>query len=220
MITWLASYPRSGNTLLRIVLNCCFGLTSQSIYSDAEFRSEAVRNVVGHEPVGADPNAFIRKAIREARGLYVKTHELPGKDSHPAIYIVRDGRSSIISHYHFAKDVLRRDVTLAEIVEGKLGPSWSFHVSSWAFSQRPHTLVVRFEDLVSADPRTLESIAAFIRRPILRELSVSFDQLRVLDPYFFRSGSDRANLAELDLSTMELFSKIHGDTLRQLGYTA
>lgn len=30
-VTWLASYPRSGNTLLRIVLKRCFGLSSQSV---------------------------------------------------------------------------------------------------------------------------------------------------------------------------------------------
>src|SRR5258708_3341660 len=35
-VTWLASYPRSGNTLLRIILKRCFGLTSQSLYDDRE----------------------------------------------------------------------------------------------------------------------------------------------------------------------------------------
>jgi len=34
---WLASYPRSGNTLLRVILKHCFGLSSQSVYHDSEF---------------------------------------------------------------------------------------------------------------------------------------------------------------------------------------
>jgi hypothetical protein len=35
-VTWLASYPRSGNTLLRTILKQCFGLSSQSVYPDEE----------------------------------------------------------------------------------------------------------------------------------------------------------------------------------------
>ncbi len=31
-VIWLASYPRSGNTLLRTVLYQCFGIQSASVY--------------------------------------------------------------------------------------------------------------------------------------------------------------------------------------------
>jgi len=93
-VTWLASYPRSGNTLLRIILKRCFGLTSQSVYDDAEFSDATLRDVVGHEAVGDDPARFLRQAQKERRRLYVKTHEPPPADRHPVIYVVRDGRAA------------------------------------------------------------------------------------------------------------------------------
>ncbi|MGH9425708.1 MAG: hypothetical protein ACRD2L_05300 [Terriglobia bacterium] len=33
MIVWLASFPRSGNTLVRIILNSVFGLSTSTVYS-------------------------------------------------------------------------------------------------------------------------------------------------------------------------------------------
>ena len=218
LITWLASYPRSGNTLLRIVLNFCFGQFSHSIYTDAEFNDPAIRHVVGHEAIGPDPRRFLREAHLRKGTIYVKTHELPGMDDHPAIYVLRDGRSSVISHYHFLKDILHRDVTLTDVIAGKFGTSWSQHVNAWTTSSRSNMLVVRFEDMNIGNPITLERISKFIRRPILREFNVSFDRLHAQSPLFFRRGSDAANIAELDAKSLILFEQLHGDTLRQMGY--
>ena len=218
MITWLASYPRSGNTLLRTILNSCFGLTSQSVYSDEEFCHPAVQALIGHEAVGPDPHEFIGKAKRINRSLYVKTHELPGNDSQQAIYVVRDGRSCLVSHYHFVKDILGREVTLGDIIRGAFGTSWSQHVKAWALSERPNTLVVRYEDLAAGRARTLRAISEFIGRPLLRNFDVSFKHLHTLYPSFFRCGSDQPNLRELDEHSKLLFERLHGDTLRKIGY--
>ena len=122
-VTWLASYPRSGNTLLRIVLNRCFGVSSQSIYADVEFPDPAVRGEVGHEAIGDDPKGFLAAARRSGRSLYVKTHELPSPDRHPAIYVLRDGRSAVVSHAHYMREFFHRDVPLTDIIAGKLGAS-------------------------------------------------------------------------------------------------
>ena len=34
MVVWLASYPRSGNTFLRIVLHRLYGVPTYSVYDD------------------------------------------------------------------------------------------------------------------------------------------------------------------------------------------
>ena len=34
MIVWLASYPRSGNTFLRVVLHNVYGVSTYSVYED------------------------------------------------------------------------------------------------------------------------------------------------------------------------------------------
>jgi len=218
LITWLASYPRSGNTLLRIILSSCFGQFSQSIYSDAEFSDPAVLHVIGSEPVGPDPHWFLNVARQRKRSLFVKTHELPGGDNHRAIYILRDGRSCVVSHYHFLTDMLHLKVSLADVILGKCGVSWSDHVNAWTMIEKPDTLVVRYEDLVIGDIRTLARIAHFIGRPIFREFDISFGRLHAQCPLFFRSGSDQANIAELQGADLELFEQMHGATLRRVGY--
>jgi hypothetical protein len=217
-VTWLASYPRSGNTLLRVILRRCFGLTSQSVYDDAEFSDPGLCGVVGHEAVGEDPFQFLQRARREGRRLYVKTHELPPADRHPAIYVVRDGRSAVVSHAHFLREILCRDVTPMDVIGGKLGVSWSEHVKAWALPARPNTLVLRYEDLVAGEAITLAAISNFIGVPQQHTFDISFDALQALSPSFFRRGSDSANISELDAKSNQLFERIHGETLRAMGY--
>jgi hypothetical protein len=156
-VTWLASYPRSGNTLLRQILKHCFGLLSQSLYQDEDFANPGVRDAVGHEDVGHNARQFVALARRAGRSLYVKTHELPPADHHPAIYVVRDGRSAVVSHTHYLRDVLGRDISLADVIAGKAGLSWSHHVRAWAMPARANTLVVRYEDLAAGRRDTLSS---------------------------------------------------------------
>ncbi len=197
-VTWLASYPRSGNTLLRIILKRCFGLSSQSVYADEEFSDAALRDVVGHQPVGDDPARFLRQAQDERRQLYIKTHELPPGDNHPVIYVVRDGRAAVVSYIHFLREILKRDVAAADVICGKVGASWSRHVRAWTLPPLPGTLVVRYEDLVIGEAATLKKISAFIGAPQREAFDISFDSLHELAPDFFRSGSNRKNIAELN----------------------
>lgn len=215
-VTWLASYPRSGNTLLRIVLKRCFGQSSQSIYADAEFSVPEVAALAGHEQVGNNPADFIARARQAGRSLYVKTHELPPNDRHPSIYVVRDGRSAVVSHVHYLRQVLGRDMTLGEVIRGKAGHSWSAHVRAWM--TRPGTLLVRYEDLAAGNVTTLNSIAQFIGKPQLREFDISFAALHAANGSFFRKGSDRANILEMGPEYELLFEQLHGPVLSDLGY--
>jgi hypothetical protein len=217
-VTWLASYPRSGNTLLRVILKHCFGLSSQSLYQDQDFADPDVRAVVGHEDVGHNARQFIAAARRAGRNLYVKTHELPPADRHPTIYVVRDGRSAVVSHAHYLRDILGRDISLAEVIEGEAGLSWSQHVRAWTGPARANTLIVRFEDLADGDRDALAAISSFTGQPLLRGFDISFDRLHGLQPAFFRRGSDAANIAEMDAAAARLFERRHGDMLRVMGY--
>ena len=63
-VTWLASYPRSGNTLLRTILKRCFEQPSQSIYDDTELSDPELSRLVGREVVGDDAKIFIARASR------------------------------------------------------------------------------------------------------------------------------------------------------------
>jgi hypothetical protein len=219
-VTWLASYPRSGNTLLRIILNRCFGVSSQTIYDDKEFSKAAIRGAVGHEAIGDDPSGFLADARLGGRRLYVKTHELPKLDENPTIYVLRDGRSAVVSHAHYTRKILCQDVSVTDIIGGKLGVSWSQHVNAWLRAVRPNLLMVRYEDLAVGKEDTLMAISAFIRRPMIHAYDITFDRLHALDPLFFRRGSDEANICELDGEAGQMFERLHGSTLRAFGYPA
>src|SRR5262249_21674239 len=154
----------SGNTLLRIFLKRCFDLDSYSIYSDQEFTLPALQQIVGEKPIGPDSDRFVQQMLQERRLVCVKTHELPTPDSHRAIYIVRDGRAALVSHYHYLRDIRGVRTSLGDLIKGTNAPSWSQHVDAWTLSGRPNVLIVRFEDLVRADQGVQDAIAAFTGR--------------------------------------------------------
>ena len=217
-LTWLASYPRSGNTLLRLVLNRCFGLSNQSIYNDREFDDPALQTLIGHEAVGDDAQGFVRAAQSSGKSLFVKTHELPGEDGHPAITMVRDGRAALVSRWHYARDLLGQDVSLADMITGQGSQSWSNHVTAWALSRRPDTLVLRYEELAAGAPAVLDAIARFVGVAQRQAFDVSFDALHAMNPAFFRKGSNAANIAEMDGDAPRLFGRLHGAAQAALGY--
>jgi len=64
MIVWLASYPRSGNTALRVLLNRVFGLETLSLYDDRTDigASEERARLVGHRSHGRTAEAFAAEA--------------------------------------------------------------------------------------------------------------------------------------------------------------
>jgi Sulfotransferase domain len=179
---WLASFPRSGNTLTSHVLRC-YGARVRTVY---------------HVPPGAFPSVWnrvktpLRRNIRQS--LFVKTHELPS-DKAPAIYVIREPRDAIVSYSHFlrAHQERFRTVELSRVMEMILAEmhygGWEQHVSQW--TQRPRTAVVRFEHLV-ADPfpviaRACKYIGLKPNR--VRRALESFASLHLADPKHFRRGT-------------------------------
>ena len=144
MIVWLASWPRSGNTLLRIKFQQAFGLDTWSIYDDTtDIGADAeTAKIVGHRSHGMSREEFIRVAMELPDTFFVKTHELPSDDS-PAIYVVRDGRSAVVSWRHYCESFTEVVPSLEAAIRGAEWPgSWSQHVRAWALSGPPETLVV------------------------------------------------------------------------------
>lgn len=221
MIVWLASYPRSGNTLLRTLLNRSFGIRTFSLYDDLSDigADPSLANLVGHRSHGMAQQDFVAFARTKPHRFFVKTHGRPEDDDAKAIYVVRDGRAAVVSHFHFVRDILKWDVSLAQIVKGEIwGGGWSDNVRAWVFSNRPNMLVLRFEDLIAREAESSERIADFIELPIRAHPSIDFSELHAAAPVFFRKGSNEANIAELDATCVGLFWSLHGETMVRLGY--
>ncbi|NQT18020.1 MAG: glycosyltransferase [Planctomycetes bacterium] len=135
---WLASFPRSGSTFFRIVLDEVYGIESSTFHREAEY------------PVDEEYTKF----------PVVKTHLLPddlvpSRASIPAVYLVRDGRDCVVSLAHYRKQLLAGDsdfdsnlLAAIEAAEGSYFGGWGEHVRRWTDRA---SLVIRFEEL-TADP--------------------------------------------------------------------
>lgn len=205
MLIWLASYPRSGNTLLRKTLVYCFGAVSRCIYT-------GIRD---------DDQDVIAAGATLKPGLdLAKTHEFPS-DTERAIYVVRDGRASVVSFQHFHRDIGGKEVALTDIIEGKVWPgSWSDHVSQWALSGRENTLVIRFEKLSQGDQETLDQISEFTGLPQVRPYNLTLDGLRATarNPKQFRIGRNEPAIEQIEREHSTLFWQHHRDAMMRLGY--
>ena len=215
MIVWLASFPRSGNSLLQTILKGSFGLLSHEIYPPYSTESgNDLRELIGH----VDEYLDLSEAAVSDHIYYVKTHD-PPKDHAKAIYIVRDGRSAIVSYFHFLKDFTAERKSLEDVVMGDCNfGSWTDHFKAWAPKQRPNTLLVHYEDMVRDRSYVIKPVAEFLELPVLSSETPSFTELQAISPRFFRSGSDTANVAELQGEALDLFWIMHGELMVELGY--
>ena len=208
-IVWLASYPRSGNTFLRTILWQCFGLHSASIYPNDLGGKIQLEKYVGH--IEHESNG---KILFPPNSIpLIKTHEHP-QDQNPAIYVVRDGRAVTVSLWKF----YHQDIPLEEIIEGRhrFG-TWASHVRAWKPYERPNTLMLRYEDMKSNLPNTLNKISIFLNRNILKEDIPDRNTIASVDGRWVKTESDW----RLDLGgeLLDKFSQLNGDMLTKMGYS-
>jgi len=81
-----------------------------------------------------------------------------------AIYIVRDGRSTVVSYFHFLKEFEPEwEYSIEDIVVGdcEFG-SWTDHFKAWAPKQRSNTLLLRYEDMVCNPSSVIKTISEFL----------------------------------------------------------
>lgn len=222
MIVWLASYPRSGNTLLRTILYQTMGLdsTSDEMGEIEKFGlAESTHSNTGAVELEVDWTDYYRCAMNSEDVFLVKTHRQP-RDDQPAIYIVRDGRQSLVSYARFHQRFTPEPFPslLDLVIGGDFYGDWSDHYRIW--SKRPNTFVVRYEDLVRCEPMILTDIAKFVRYSgSIAPWINPFDKLNQQSPDFFRSGG-AAWEGDSAWSQMinAVFFYLHGDLMVELGY--
>jgi hypothetical protein len=227
MIVWIASYPRSGNTLTRIILYRCFGIEVKSLDPAAGVMVGKLKKFVGRRdlPEGMTPKEFVPFARASAETWFVKTHALPSEadpagplSGDSAIVILRDGRASMLSYWHFQNDIGGRPFPLEQIVIG--APplvNWSEHVQRWQ-GHKGRLLMLRYEDLCAANAETIATIGEFIGKEARAAFDIQFSELHAELPNFFRAGRDQPGIAEVERRCPALFWSLHGKVMSELGY--
>lgn len=224
MIIWLASYPRSGNTLLRTIIKRCFGLNSyadEAIHVNSQIRSDS--SFVGHEELPTAWNEFYEMATSAKQVFLVKTH-LPPRDAQPYVYIVRDGRSAVRSYKkYFEQYVPDHPANLYQIIAGDDAyGDWSSHYHAWVDRQDARGMTVRFEQLTNISGEMRGRLAAFIayQGPVAAWEN-PFGALAEVEPGFFREGREAFTPdREWPELAQQFFQFFHSQLQEELGYAA
>jgi len=218
MLVWLASYPRSGNHLLRAVLKRSFDLDSYEIYQQIAKPQRGVAAVVGGRTFPDEsPDAFVARA-RAANELFlVKTHE-PVPDGDRCIYVVRDARAALVSFQKHLLDVEHRWCALPTLIGGREWPGkWQDHVERFLARDPANTLLLTYEELTSANP-PLDRIGTFLGALALRPFDLSFAELHAINPKVFPGGSNEPGVQLVERDHADLFWRHCGRAMRRLGY--
>lgn len=216
---WIASYPRSGNTFLRILLEKVFQMPSYSVY----YVEGATHRDPSAEALDDAPKLPInwRELLTESHTaplVAIKTHDLP-LDAAPAIFVARDGRAAIDSYFHYHQKFAFEQPSLTEVIAGacQFG-SWSEHYWGWKPKIRPKTLLLMYDELVSAPERVVDKVAKFLNlSPAVAQLP-AFSELQRKLPAFFRRGQNADYRTEWSGSQKALFNELHSSAMQDLGF--
>ena len=187
MIIWLASYPKSGNTLLRSMLAAYF------FSKDGKYDFDLIKNIKQFPHGGLftklgintnDYNETIKHYIKAQESFnkkdsiqFLKTHSFLfnfNKDfpftnfnnSLGVIYIVRDPRNVIISLSKFKN--MNSDKTLEFMINGSgdglvWTNNWAKNYQSWKlFKEFKKYFLIKYEDLINNREMTFLNVLEFI----------------------------------------------------------
>jgi Sulfotransferase domain len=228
VIVWVASFPRSGNTFLRIILNRVYGLQISVIYD-----VDGVAERLGADLVGSTgrPAGAIAVLRRSAEVHFIKTHRQRDDDVDErdrAICLVRDGRDALVSWARLVSETDRSpfEDSLRAMMNrrDKVGTgSWGSNVLSWLRPTAPHRVVLSYEELIR-EPRAVAGRVMAAIAPDLRPLAgsriPSFAELHRIDNGFFRRGRTSSHRDEMPAELHELFWSKPDNVaaMRLLGY--
>ena len=190
-IVWIASYPKSGNTWMRSILQCAtqgsvsinnMGNLIPSFNGCVErvAYDRGLRGIDDPADLWADTQRWISSL---GGNRVIKTHNMCGtfggaqhplpEVTHSAIHIVRDPRDVAVSyanHYgHSVSDaavMLQREDNLAHEAghafrKAILG-SWQMNVTSWLEAPFP-VLTLRYEDMLQTPHEAISQVVTFLK---------------------------------------------------------
>ncbi len=208
-LIWVASYPRSGNTLLRTVLWHCLGLRSASVYPNDLGGNKDLQDYVGHIERNAQNAPTI---LAQMDVPLLKTHEY-STDNNPAIYIIRNGIDATESLWQFYHGQL----SLEGIISGKYRfGTWSAHLEAWQAGVRANSLLTRYEDMMENLPAVVTELGRFLGRDIKGTKIPDRENIASVDGRWVRSK--RRQETVVTGSALELFNRINKEKMREMGY--
>ncbi len=242
-LIWLASYPRSGNTLLRTVLHRNFGFKSYSIYNDYNDIGKYIEisDTVGHQFMHwplffGEHSAHTLSAVKYSKldPLRYKTSDLNFVKTHSAyhdgfepdkvIYVYRDGRAAMRSFASYKESFFQNsgmpndhlDSLLCE-ADPLFGP-WCDHLLSWKTHPRERILFLKFEDFIADFNSVFKQISEFLDIEPIRTDVLPFEHLHAINPHFFRKGKENSWRDLFDETRHALFWILNYEAMAAFGF--
>jgi hypothetical protein len=237
--TFLVSYPKSGNTWVRMLI-----ANVLSPDKPADFRD--MNRLV------PDPGAQTKRHFTKMpRPRVIKSHSVFDPRFPGVIYIVRDPRDVVISEYHYQRKTRRIDDQypleqyVSRFIAGETyaeNGSWGQHVATWIVARDgdPRFLRVRYEELLADTASEVSRIADFLKIPVttkrlaevvkfssadrMRELEAKQSDASSLmkgsrsDLSFVRSAKSGGWRDDLPTALAEKMESAWGPVMRHLGY--
>jgi hypothetical protein len=235
---FLVSYPKSGNTWVRLLA------------ANLTHPTEAV-SLLGADRIVPNVDGQSRKYFEQmSRPRIIKSHYPFCQTYKRVIYVVRDPRDVAVSQYHFQikRRVLEEESPIDEFIPKFITGevcgygSWGENVASWLGARLgdPNFLLVRYEDLLRQTLSEVERIATHLSlasTPELLTLAVersSAKRMREMekqegtlwastkntrqDLSFVRSASDRQWCSKLSRESVARIEEAWGELMDVLGY--
>ena len=200
----LASYPRSGNTWLRILLESATELRCGTIY-----REEGIMS-------------------RPDRGLAIKTHQCDSYKYSRAIHLVRHPLDVLDSYYRWKREYARQRTASWERFAARGTSQWVRHTERW-LAVRYDVFLLRYEDLYRDPEEGLTRLLVWLGceaeggvvRKAVEESTIDRIRQRVPERegrLFFRRGGTGRSLGHYSPELLALIRERAGGTMERLGY--
>jgi len=238
-LIWLVSYPRSGNTWLRLLVANMLYPEIDCGYTEID-RKRLVPDVHQHTDC-----LDLYKSKLDRRPFFIKSHFpilMNYRDSQAkVVYLYRDPRDVAISSYHYLlwinyieQSVTFKDFLLRRFLRGRVPfGSWKCHVSLWLFE--PHGFdfhALSYEDLCKDVLSVVLAMLRFIKwrvdEDIVKQAVDRTNYQRLRD---VKSGPEQVDLRKLgfqgksggwksafDAEMLEALWEQFGDVAERLGY--
>jgi hypothetical protein len=194
-IHWIASFPKSGNTWVRMLLE---GYMTGKVDINAEYGAVTADNIEPYyQSVSPYPLSDLKPtdilhlkgaALLYLRSSTVKTHcantvvndvrQIPASYTQSAIYIMRDPRDVAISFSGLLGESIdttidmmnnKNLVLLSENNVPQFLGTWTMHVKSWTTTNGFPVLIIKYEDLLEDTEKVFTSILEFWKKDIEKE---------------------------------------------------
>ena len=188
MITWIASYPKSGNTWVRSFLTSYLSNNDDFNFKQLKKINKFPRENLFKE-LNVDNNDLENIASNwipmqnyinlKNEITYLKTHNAmmtignykfsDNDNTNGFIYLVRDPRDVLISYASHTGQTIEETFELMiassgrSVEDGTIMSSWSNHFNSWKNSNFPK-IIIKYEDLIKNTENSFSKIINFLNK--------------------------------------------------------